>query len=291
LAFVYVGPPLSAIASLFKRVGVRMLRRVSRTTRGSSWRLDGKRALVTGGTKGIGRAVVEEFLSLGAEVVFCARNAEDVAHMASELASRGAVHGVAADVTEADGRARLVEAAGEIDILVNNVGTNVRGRIESYADADIRGLIDTNLTSFLLLTRDAHSALRSRARASGGATSSVVNIASVAGITAMMTGVPYAATKAAMLQATRSLALEWAKDGIRVNSVAPWYTRTPLTEAVLARPQAVTDIEGRTPLGRVAEPEEVARPVAFLAMDAASYVTGQCLVVDGGLTIHGLSWS
>jgi tropinone reductase I len=248
------------------------------------WRLDGKRAVVTGGTKGIGRAIVEELLALGADVLFCARSASDVARTATELGSKGSVRGVAADVTTREGRSALLDAAGDVDVLVNNVGTNIRKSIDDYTDDEIAGLVDLNLTSFLLLARDFHRLLRS---ASGA---SVVNIASVAGITAMLTGVPYAATKAGMLQASRSLALEWAPDGIRVNSVAPWYTRTPLTEPILARPEAKAKIVARTPLGRVAEPEEVARPVAFLAMEASSYVTGQCLTVDGGLTIHGLSW-
>jgi Tropinone reductase 1 len=256
------------------------------------WRLDGKVALVTGGTKGIGRAVVEEFLSLGAEVIFCARDATEVERMTNELASRGSARGIAADVTKPEGRVRLVAAVPELDILVNNVGTNIRGLIQEYADDDIARLIDINLTSFLLLTRDLRGSLvRAAAREMSGGTSTVVNIASVAGLTAMLTGVPYAATKAAMLQATRSLALEWARERIRVNSVAPWYTRTPLTEPVLAREEAREKIVSRTPLGRVAEPLEVARAVAFLAMDASSYVTGQCIVVDGGFTIHGLSWA
>lgn len=247
----------------------------------SAWRLDHKRALVTGGTKGIGRAVVLELVELGAEVVFCAREAAAVNALSSEIGARA--RGVVADVTRAEDRRALLAAAGTIDVLVNNVGTNIRRAVEAYSDDEIRQLLELNLTSFLLLTREARPQL-----VTPGA--SIVNVASVAGLTAMMTGVPYAVTKAGMLQATRSLALEWAKDGIRVNAVAPWYTRTPLTEPVLQRDGARATILARTPIGRVAEPEEVARPIAFLAMDASSYVTGQCLTVDGGLTIHGLSW-
>ena len=280
----------------------------TRSSARNPWRLDGKRALGTGATKGIGRAIVEELLGLGAEVVFCARSREDVDRTADELRPLGSVVGLAADVTTTAGRKALVDRVGALDILVNNVGSNVRRPFDGYTDDEIDGLIELNLTSFLLLTRDLRPALvagASAARASApmthgsrpithgagaSASASVINVASVAGIIAMTTGVPYAVTKAAMLQATRSLALEWASDGIRVNSVAPWYTRTPLTAPILAQADRAAAIVARTPLGRVAEPEEVARPVAFLAMDASSYVTGQCLTVDGGLTIHGLSW-
>lgn len=253
----------------------------------SAWRLDGRHALVTGGTRGIGRAVVEELARLGAEVTFVARNAGDVAEAERALAGLGRVRGIAADVTEEVGRAAIgaaVRSHAPLHILVNNVGMNVRSRLTGYADAQIRSIFETNLTSFLLLSRDLHPEL---ARAGGA---SVINVASVAGITAVLTGVPYAATKAAMLQATRSLALEWAPDRIRVNAVAPWYTRTPLAAPVLAKEDARRAILSRTPAGRVAEPEEVARPVVFLAMDASSYVTGQCLVVDGGFSVNGLTF-
>jgi Tropinone reductase 1 len=249
----------------------------------SRWRLDGRIALVTGASRGIGRAIVDEFVALGAHVIAVARGAEGVEEVAR--AHGGAVTGVAADVTTGDGRARIVAAAtarGALHVLVHNAGTNVRGPLVSYDDATIERLLALNLTTPLLLSRDLHPLL---AAAKGA---SVVHVGSVAGQFALPTGVAYAAAKAGLAQSARTLALEWAKDDIRVNTIAPWYTRTPLVEPVLARPDALAAILARTPLGRIAEPREVATAVAFLAMPAAAYVTGQCLSVDGGMSIQGL---
>jgi NAD(P)-dependent dehydrogenase (short-subunit alcohol dehydrogenase family) len=241
----------------------------------SSWRLDGRTALVTGGSRGIGRAIVEELLSLGARVLSVARGAVD----------EPGVTTIAADVTTAGGRERIVAAArelGPLHVLVHNAGTNVRGPLTGYDDATIERLLALNLTAPLLLSRDLHPLLA----AAHGA--SVIHVGSVAGHVALPTGVAYGAAKAGLAQASRTLALEWAGDGIRVNTVSPWYTRTPLVEPVLGRPEALAAILGRTPLGRIAEPHEIATVVAFLAMSASSYVTGQSLVVDGGMTIQGL---
>ena len=247
------------------------------------WQLAGKTALVTGGSRGIGRAVAEELRALGAHVMIVARDAEQVAAAASEIGGIG----IAADVGTPEGRARVVAAVkGPLHVLVHNAGTNVRGPLVSYDDATIERLIRLNLTAPLMLSRDLYPALRA-AGESGGA--SVVHVGSVAGQVALPTGVAYASAKAGLAQAARTLALEWAKDGIRVNTVSPWYTRTPLVEPVLGNPAALAAIIARTPLGRIAEPREVACAVAFLALPAASYVTGQDLCVDGGMTTHGLA--
>lgn len=226
---------------------------------------------MTGGTRGIGRAVADELASLGAKVIVVARSADPTCP-----------HEVlVADVTTE--RARIVaRIAGPLHVLVHNAGTNVRGPLTSYEDSTIERLIYLNLTAPLLLSRDLHPQLK----AAGDA--SVIHVGSVAGHLALPTGVAYASAKAGLAQAARTLALEWARDGIRVNTVAPWYTKTPLVEPVLADPAKLAAILAATPLARVAEPHEIARPIAFLAMPASSYITGQCLSVDGGMSIQGL---
>jgi Tropinone reductase 1 len=249
----------------------------------SAWQLEGRNALVTGGTRGIGHAIASELIALGAKVTIVARGRDEVDAVVREL-GKGTT-GVAADVTSAADRARIVahmRAQGPLHALVHNAGSNVRSPLVNYDDATIERLIALNLTAPVLLSRDLHPLLR----AAGSA--SVIHIGSVAGHVALPTGIAYASAKAGLAQAARVLALEWARDGIRVNTVSPWYTRTPLVEPVLARPEALAAILGRTPMGRIAEPHEVATVVAFLAMSAASYITGQCIAVDGGMSIQGL---
>ncbi len=242
------------------------------------WRLDGYRSIVTGGSKGIGLAIVKELLSLGAEVVAVARNQSELARVLDEEAP-GAL-AVAADVSTAEGRSAVVEGLPpsweRVDILVNNAGTNIRKRSLEYSKDEYDRVMDANLTSAFELSRRLHPHLKASGRGS------IVNIGSVAGITPIGTGVVYAMSKAAMSHMTGSLAAEWARDGIRVNLVAPWYTRTPLVESVLANQSIYQSILDRTPMGRIAEPEEVSGVVAFLCMPAASYVTGQLIATDGG---------
>ena len=255
---------------------------------GARWSLKGKKALVTGGTKGIGAAIAEEFLSLGAEVFIVARSEIDLNARMDEWTANGwQIRGMSGDVGEERVREAVIGRAGKqwgkLDILVNNAGTNIRKKSPAYTAEEIDLVMRTNLTSAFDLSRKAYPLLKS---AGGG---SIVNVASVAGMTGVGTGSPYAMSKAAMIQMTRTLAAEWGPDQIRVNAIAPWYIRTPLAAGVLGRPEYLAAVIARTPMGRVGDPEEVAAAAAFLCMGAASYITGSCLPVDGGFLASGFT--
>jgi tropinone reductase I len=249
----------------------------------SSWDLNGKRALVTGGSKGIGKAIVHEFLQLGAEVVFTARNAAEVAGAEQEFRQIGfPIHGIAADVAVDKDRKKLSEWInhhwGFLDILVNNAGMNIRKRVADYTEAEYRQVLEVDLIGAFELCRAFQPLLQK------GHAASVINISSVAGSFDLFTGAPYGMAKAGLIQLTRHLAVEWARYPIRVNTVSPWFTETPLVERTLADSKNSEAILAATPLRRVAQPAEVAAAVAFLAMDKASYITGHNLSVDGGAT-------
>lgn len=256
--------------------------------------LAGRRALITGGTRGIGHAVALEFLGLGADVCVIARNAQRLAETLEQwrrLYPERSIEGHAGDVSvEADRLAlfqRLEHTLGGLDLLVNNVGTNIRKRAEDYRLEEYRHVVETNMTSTFEMCRLAFPLLSAAAAAGRGAAPAVVNVVSVAGMTHLRTGAPYGMTKAALIQLTRNLACEWARVPIRVNAVAPWYINTPLAKPVLDVEAYRSAVIDRTPAGRIGEPEEVAGAVAFLCMRASSYITGQCLAVDGGFTIYG----
>ena len=247
------------------------------------WTLQGKKALVTGGTKGIGLAITREFLEFGAEVLVVARNTKTIQGKLKHSANLFTLEG---DLTDATVRKSLLKKIsvnwGKLDILVNNVGTNVRKKFVDYTEEEYRQLFETNLFSMMELTRLCYPLLQK----SQGA--SVINIASVAGLFDVMTGPPYGMTKAAIIQFTKHLAAEWSADRIRVNAISPWYIETPLTKPVLDQPDRLEKIIARTPMGRVGQPEEVASVATFLALDKASYITGQNILVDGGMSVKGL---
>ena len=251
------------------------------------WNLKGQTAVVTGGSKGIGRACVEEFLKLGAEVLFTARNAEDIDRLQDELLAKGyKVKGMVADVSKADHRTKVADYVkdtwGSLNILVNNAGINIRKKALDYSEAEYQKVLNINLIAPFALARELQPLLK----ASGNA--KIINISSAAATQDVGTGTPYAMSKAGLLQQTRSLAVEWAKDKIRVNAVSPWFTHTPLTEGLLEEQTRMEPILKGTPLGRVAQAKEMASIVAFLAMDKSSYITGQNIVADGGMSVKAI---
>jgi Tropinone reductase 1 len=251
------------------------------------WSMNNRKALVTGATKGIGKAIATEFLQLGAQVWICARNEADLAQVLADFRAQGyKVEGTVADMSLAEDRARLIAAIAEkwgaLDILVNNVGSNIRKSTLDYTQEDYQKLMSINLESVWDLMRSCYPWLK----ASGNG--AVVNVSSVAAQRAIRTSTAvYAMTKAAVEQLTRFLATEWGPDNIRVNAVLPWYIATPLVQSVLENPEKLKNILERTPMQRVGQPEEVARAVTFFCLPAASYITGTCLPVDGGFLALG----
>ncbi|XP_014492967.1 tropinone reductase homolog At2g29150-like [Vigna radiata var. radiata] len=258
-------------------------------SKSSRWCLQGMTALVTGGSKGIGYAIVEELAQLGATVHTCARNEDELNQSLNEWTTKGyRVTGSVCDVTSRVNREELMvrvssQFKGKLNILVNNVGTNIIKQTLDFTAEDFAFLMNTNLESCFHLSQLAHPLLKASEAAS------IIFMSSIAGVVATnIVSVVYSATKGAMNQMTKSLACEWAKDNIRSNCVAPWVIRTPLAEKHLKEERVVNAVISQTPLGRIGEAEEVSSLVAFLCSPAASYITGQTICVDGGFSVNGL---
>lgn len=251
-----------------------------------TWSLQGKWALVTGGTKGIGKAIVEVFLAAGAKVISISRSREAIEILERKWnKNEQKVWFIQADLSSPEGIKSSVKEiekiSSAIDILVNNVGTNIRKKATDYEADEIHKILNTNILSAINLSLALHPFLVQNQQ------SSIVNISSVAGMVHVKSGFIYGLTKGAMNQMTKNLAAEWAPEGIRVNAIAPWYIDTPLAKQVLNNPEYLKSVTDRTPMNRVGQAEEVANAVLFLCLPAASYITGQCLAVDGGFTING----
>jgi Tropinone reductase 1 len=250
------------------------------------WNLKGKKALITGGTKGIGLAIAEEFLFLGAEIFIAARDQKLISRKINSWKRKGyKASGISADLSSAEERQKLfVEVKNnwkKLDLLVNNVGMNIRKRTIEFSTEEYERVLNTNLISTFEMCRMFHPLLK---KSKNG---SVLNMSSVAGLTHLRTGSPYGMSKAAMDQLTRNLAVEWAEDKIRVNSIAPWYIDTPLVEKLMKDQSYYNSVIERTPMKRIGKPEEVASLAAYLCMDKSSYITGQTIAVDGGFSVYG----
>lgn len=252
-----------------------------------AWSLEGQRALITGASRGLGAAIAEEFARLGAHLVLVARGGgalDETAERLRHISPAGEIETVTADIATESGRNSVVEAVeshGALQILVNNAGTNIRKKMADISLEEYRHVQETNTTSAFEMSRRLYPYLRA------GAPASVVNNASVAGITHLRTGAPYGMSKAALIQMTRNCAVEWAPDEIRVNAIAPWYIEAGLALQVVDDDQYLAEILERTPMGRMGSAEEVARTVAFLCMPGAGYITGQCIAIDGGFSVYG----
>jgi 3-oxoacyl-[acyl-carrier protein] reductase len=234
--------------------------------------LDGKHALVTGASRGIGRAIALELAHAGASVVVGYRaGGEEAEAVAQEAGGRA----LQADVSDPESAAKLVEEAGELDILVNNAGVTRDGLIARMPDDDWRAVVETNLSSVFYTCRAvARAMMRRRAGA-------IVNISSVVGLRGNPGQTNYSASKAGIIGFTKALARELGSRGVRANVIAPGYIHSRLTDEVSDEMRSL--MLQNTPLGRLGEPEDVAGAVRFLCSDAAAYITGEVLLVDGGL--------
>lgn len=250
----------------------------------AAFRLDGEVAIVTGGANGLGRAIATTLAGAGAKVVIADHDAPAARATAAELALTGAlVEARAVDVTDEAAIAyafdAVVTAHGRLDMLINNAGIAIRQPTTELALEDWNRVVDVNLSGVFLCARHA-----ARHMIAGGNGGRIVNMASIMGLSGggLYPNISYQATKGAVVNMTRALAVEWAPHGIRVNAIAPTWTRTRLIDGLLDKPELVEAMENAMPLARLAEPEDIVGGVLFLVSRAAAMVTGHTLPIDGG---------
>jgi NAD(P)-dependent dehydrogenase (short-subunit alcohol dehydrogenase family) len=250
------------------------------------FRLDGKTALVTGGNRGLGKQMALALAQAGANLALVSRRAEQAQAAASETAAATSrtCRGYACDVTVPSQVEALVGRVladfGRIDVLVNNAGVNVRGPIEKIGVEEFRSVQETNVTGPWLLCRALASHFKERR------SGRVINIGSTLSIISLPERTPYATSKGAVLQLTRTLALEWAPLGVTVNCILPGPFATEMNQALLKDPKVYQEFIARIPLGRWGNLDEIGGLVVFLASDASSFITGAAITIDGGWTAH-----
>lgn len=250
--------------------------------------LNGKTAVVIGGTSGIGRAIAHGLAQAGADVVCSSRRTEQVAAAALEIEKLGRrTIRAASDVSDRESLENLlsecVKTFGKVDILVNSAGRTKRAPTLDYPEEDWTAILETNLTGTLRTCQifGRHFIENGYGR--------IVNIASLSTFVALYEVAAYSASKAAVASLTKSLAIEWAKHGVNVNAIAPGVFKTDLNRQLLESSERGREFQLRTPMGRFGQVEELAGAAIFLASDAASFVTGEVLVVDGGFLASGVN--
>ncbi len=248
------------------------------------FRLDGRRALVTGGGRGLGREIAQALAEAGADVALAGRSLDTCRQAATDIAAATGRRALAysADVSVAAEVERLVREVesglGPIDILVNNAGVNIRGAIDELSEGDWDAVIDTNLKAPYLCMRAVGAGMRERGWGR------VINLGSILSSVSLAGRAPYCSSKAGVLGLTRVLALEWAKHGITVNAICPGPFGTDMNIPLRDDPAKYQAFVEKIPLGRWGELHEITGAAVFLASDAASFVTGSALYVDGGWT-------
>jgi 2-deoxy-D-gluconate 3-dehydrogenase len=245
--------------------------------------LSGKRAVVTGAGKGIGRACAIALASAGADVFAVSRTADELASLADEVRAHGVRFGSAPiDLCEAGAPARVAalaaDAIGDVDVLVNNAGVAIVGPAESVAEADWDTVMNTNARAAFFTAQAFGQGMLARGRGR------IVNVTSQAGVVGLTDHAAYCASKAALGMLTKVLAIEWGRRGVTVNAVAPTVILTPLGERVWGDPAKGNPMLAKIPVGRFGRPPEVAWVVAFLASDESSLINGETILIDGGYT-------
>ena len=254
----------------------------------SKLELNGKVAVVIGGTSGIGRAIAHGFAQAGADVIPTSRRAEQVETTAREIEELGRRSlRVTSDVSDRESLERVlseaVQAFGKVDILVNSAGRTKRAPTIDFSEEDWNAILDTNLTGTLRACQVFGKQMLEQE------SGSIINIASLSTFVALYEVAAYSASKAAVGSLTKSLALEWSSRGVRVNAIAPGVFRTALNQKLLDETERGHEFRLRTPMKRFGDVEELAGAAIFLASDAASFVTGEVLVVDGGFLASGVN--